>query len=114
MFEKEAEEYGLSQALWCTSDSDDLKDAYKDGAEFGYNKAGADLATARKENAILKEKLKPENCLKILEKKGYVKFTSDQLTKAKEIIRDLLGCLYSVEYDCVSDLEEAERFLEEE
>lgn len=36
-----------------------------------------------------------------------------QLTKAKEIIRDLLSCLYSVEYDCISDLEEAEQFLNE-
>ena len=49
-----------------------------------------------KENAELKEKLKPENCLKLLAKDGYVKFTSDQLTKAKEleyaktIIQDLL------------------------
>ena len=34
-----------------------------------------------KENAKLKEKLKPENCLKLLAKDGYVKFTSDQLTK---------------------------------
>lgn len=39
MFEKEAEEYGLHQALWCTSESGDLRDAFKDGAEFGYNKA---------------------------------------------------------------------------
>ena len=39
MFEKEAEEYGLQQALWCTSDSGDLRDAFKEGAEFGYNKA---------------------------------------------------------------------------
>lgn len=34
-------------------------------------------------------------------------------TKAKEIIRDLLSCLYSVEYDRVSDLEEAEQFISE-
>ena len=39
MFEKEAEEYGLHQALWCPSESGDLRDAFKDGAEFGYNKA---------------------------------------------------------------------------
>ena len=43
----------------------------------------------------LKEKLKPENCLKLLAKEGYVKFTCengnehDQLTKAKEIIKKL-------------------------
>lgn len=40
--------------------------------------------------------------------------TNEQLTKAKKIIRDLLGCLYSVEYDRVSDLEDAEQFLKEE
>lgn len=32
---------------------------------------------------------------------------------AKDIIQDLLSCLYSVEYDHVSDLEEAEQFLKE-
>jgi len=41
MFEKEAEEYG--NKYWdCLVDSDDkgmLQEAYKDGAEFGYNKA---------------------------------------------------------------------------
>ena len=39
MFDKEAEEYGLRQALWCASELGDLRDAFKDGAEFGYNKA---------------------------------------------------------------------------
>ena len=39
---------------------------------------------------------------------------SGKSTKAKEIIRDLLSCLYSVEYDRVSDLEEAEQFLKKE
>lgn len=73
----------------------------------------SDTTNLLKEIALLKEKLKPENCLKMLAKEGYVKFTSDQLSKAKEIIRDLLGCLYSVEYDRVSDLEEAEQFLKE-
>ena len=41
MFEKEAEEYG--NEYWdCLVDSDDremLQEAYKDGAEFGFNKA---------------------------------------------------------------------------
>ena len=39
MFEKEAEEYGLQQALWCSSEYGDLRDAFENGAEFGYNKA---------------------------------------------------------------------------
>ena len=49
----------------------------------------------KEENAELKEKLKPENCLKLLAKEGYVKFTCengnehDQLNKAKEIIKKL-------------------------
>ena len=43
-----------------------------------------------KENAELKEKLKPENCLKLLAKEGYIKFSSEQLTYAKTIIQDLL------------------------
>ena len=37
-----------------------------------------------------------------------------QLTKAKEIIKDLLSCLYSVEYDRLSDLDKAEQFLNSE
>ena len=44
MFEEEAEEYGLQQALWCTSESGDLKDAFRDGAEFGYNKGKKELS----------------------------------------------------------------------
>ena len=53
-----------------------------------------------KENSELKEKLKPENCLKLLAKEGYIKFTSEQLTKATEIIKKL----YAVYYDpCVTE-----------
>lgn len=44
------------------------------------------ITELEKENAELKEKVKPENCLKLLAKEGYIKFTNDQLTKAKEII----------------------------
>jgi len=49
------------------------------------------LAELEKENAKLKEKLKPENCLKLLAKDGYIKFTSEQLTKAEKIIELLLS-----------------------
>lgn len=45
-----------------------------------------DVAELEKENAELKKKLKPENCLKLLAKGGYIKFTSEQLTKAKELL----------------------------
>ena len=43
----------------------------------------------KEKNAELQEKLKPENCLKLLAKKGYVKFTSDKINKAKELIEEL-------------------------
>ena len=67
------------------------------GFEKAYNEAEELLdkqieATYKlfEENKELKEKLKPENCLKLLAKEGYIKLTSDQLTKAKTIIQDLL------------------------
>ena len=67
-----------------------------------------------KENAELKEKLKPENCLKLLAKEGYIKFTSEQLTKAKEIIRNLLFFLNKFYSDeCPVCMDEAEQFLKE-
>ena len=68
----------------------------------------------KEENAKLQEKLKPENCLKLLAKKGYVKFTSDKINKAKEIIKNLLFFLnkfYSE--DCPVCMDEAEQFLKE-
>lgn len=77
------------------------------------------VADLEKENAELKEKLKPENCLKLLAKEGYIKFTSDQLTKAKEIIKKLVNGVRvlndpKVELtDCDGFLEEAEQFLKE-
>lgn len=43
----------------------------------------------------------------------HIRRGNKQLTKVKEIIRDLLSCLYSVEYNRISDLEEAEQFLKE-
>ena len=82
----------------------------------GLNNRISDL---EKENAELKEKLKPENCLKLLAKEGYIKFTSDQLTKAKEIIKKLVNGVRvlndpKVELtDCDGFLEEAEQFLKE-
>lgn len=42
-----------------------------------------------KENAELKEKLKPENCFKLLAKEGYIKFTSEQLDKATKILQEV-------------------------
>ena len=74
----------------------------------------------QKENEELKEKLKPENCLKLLAKEGYIKFTSDQLTKAKEIIKNILHTLKNEGSDWTFALKnthhvllEAEQFLKE-
>lgn len=104
----------------------------------GYRQSEKRIAELKKETADLKERLlKVENAYKrkfeaewrlndLYQKlrtdyanaekcsreyfRRYIK-RAEQLTKAKEIIRDLLSCLYSVEYDYVSDLEQAEAFL---
>ena len=75
------------------------------------------IANLEKENAELKKKLKPENCLKLLAKEGYIKFTSEQLTKAKEIIKNLLSA-YTTYADSFDDrdneiVDEAEQFISE-
>lgn len=69
----------------------------------------------QQENAELKEKLKPENCLKLLAKDGYIKFTSDNLTKANDLLVRLSTCLEghsnnNFEYEL---LKETEKFLKE-
>lgn len=68
------------------------------------------------ENAELQEKLKPENCLKLLAKKSYVKFTSDKINKAKELIEELSSAL-SVVGECGEEecelLNRAEQFLKD-
>ena len=89
-----------------------VKDAYFAGAESREKR----IAELEKENAELKEKLKPENCLKLLAKEGYVKFTSDQLTKAKEIIKYLLSFIQKENYKTRWDINitEAEQFLNSE
>lgn len=73
-------------------------------------------AELEKENARLKEKLKPENCLKLLAKDGYIKFTSEQLTKAKEIIKNLIDeliVIYGEHIRVLESVEQAEKFLKE-
>ena len=76
------------------------------------------LRELEKENAELKEKLKPENCLKSLAKSGFVKFTCengnehDQLTKAKELLEDFI--CYANLADCNLYIkEQAEQFLKD-
>lgn len=83
--EAEVKEWKDKADLWCKTAN--LKDH-----NIMINK---DL---EKENAALKEKLKPENCLKLLAKEGYIKFTSEQLTKAKELLKQWLSlCGFKVE-----------------
>lgn len=87
-------------------------DGYLDSAEPRELK----IAELERENTELREKLKPENCLKLLAKKGYVKFTSDQLDKAKKIIKDLLDTQYRLDpyRDIFKDrIAAAEQFISE-
>jgi hypothetical protein len=62
MFEKEAEEYGIASREICADvvDSDLIAEAFKDGAEFGYEKANewhyvkdGDLPKDNKEYLVL-------------------------------------------------------------
>ena len=62
------------------------------------------------ENAELKNLMRSEHEIEARKNNRLI----SRLITAKEIIRDLLSCLYSVEYDCTSDLEEAEQFLNSE
>ena len=71
------------------------------------------IAELEKENAELKEKLKPENCLKLLAKEGYIKFTSEQLTKAKELLKQWLQTSKASGCDNINIVTDTEQFLEE-
>lgn len=73
-------------------------------------KSAMDKAKAiLKENAELKELIKSEHEIEARKNNNLI----SRLTTAKEIIKDLLGCLYAVKYDRVSDLEQAEQFIED-
>ena len=96
---------------------EDLKEAFEAGLHSDAHTDNSKvIAELEKENAELKEKLKPENCLKLLAKEGYVKFTSDNLDKAKEHIRTLISCLIDWVQEGDKDyrhIAEAEQFLSE-
>ena len=67
-----------------------------------------------KENTELKKKLKPENCLKLLAKEGYVKLTSEQLIKAKELLLELYDCIPSSMADsCKETLQKVALFFKD-
>ena len=70
----------------------------------------------QEENAELKEKLKPENCLKLLAKEGYIKFTSEPLNKAKDLLKWFVWYFREGSPNLVPykhKVEEAEQFLSE-
>ena len=107
MFEKEAKERAKDY-----TDNAKRQVAYECGFLDGVEKKMAEL---EKENAELKEKLKPENCLKLLAKEGYIKFTSDQLTEAKKIIEELYNIIpASMSEYAKEPMEHARKFLTEE
>lgn len=92
------------------------KKAYRDGLIDSAEPRELKIAELERENTGLREKLKPENCLKLLAKEGYVKFTSDQLDKATKIIKDLLDTQYRLDpyRDIFKDrIAAAEQFISE-
>ena len=71
------------------------------------------IKSLEEENAELKEKLKPENCLKLLAKEGYIKFTSEQLTKATDLIENIIRVTWGEGWNYSLDWKvKAEQFLE--
>ncbi len=93
-----------------------VEQAYERGALDFAEPRELKIAELERENTGLREKLKPENCLRLLAKEGYIKFTSDQLDKAKKIIKDLLDTQYRLDpyRDIFKDrITAAEQFLSE-
>lgn len=87
---QEAEESYIRRLRQANIEQDYRNDTYNDGYIDG-------VESREREIIELKEKLKPENCLKSLAKSGFVKFTCengnehDQLTKAKDIMKRLVN-----------------------
>ena len=87
MFEKEAEKY-ISNLDECRT-KNLMRDAFKDGAEFGYNKA-------------------------FVEADKNLKAIVADFNKAKEIIKEMLGMLPKENIEGVYEItEEAEQFIRE-
>lgn len=116
--EKEAEEFVDNKSSFWKQEKtcvESVRQAYIMGAE----PREKHITELEKENAELKEKLKPENCLKLLAKEGYIKFTCengnehDQLTKAKELLKWALHSDPEHDEDFEQKWEEAEQFLSE-
>ena len=87
MFEKEAEKY-ISNLDECRT-KNLMRDAFKDGAEFGYNKA-------------------------FVEADKNLKAIVADFNKAKEIIKEMLGILPKENIEGIYEItEEAEQFIRE-
>lgn len=128
MFEKEAEEYAIENWEYYEegkNDSKALKQAYLAGAEFGYNKA---FVEADKNLKAIVADFNKEKCelLGIIQGKDKViqelkkelnnvlVSKNQQLTKAKEIIKEMLSILPKENIEGVYEItEEAEHFLRE-
>ena len=88
MFEKEAEKY-ISNLDECRT-KDLMRDAFKDGAEFGYNKA-------------------------FVEADKNLKAIVADFNKAKELIKEMLSILPKENIEGIYEItEEAEQFIGEE
>lgn len=67
-----------------------------------------------KENAELKEKLKPENCLKLLAKEGYIKFTSERLVTATKLLEEVKVYTENIDDEADALYDKIQQFLMEE
>lgn len=67
----------------------------------------------KKENEQLKKKSEENQDLAAIAYMQGMSKNKAKLDKAKDIIKELLSCLYACEYDRVTDLEKAEAFLKE-
>lgn len=93
-----------------------LEQTEKDLSDYQFNYPT--IKELQEENAKLKEKLKPENCLKLLAKEGYIKFSSEQLSRAREILKGLYFIIQSrIDYEnntgIADEMARAEQFLKE-
>lgn len=98
MFEKEAEDSFKCKKVLYKWETDERSyiDGFKDGAEFGYNKAN--------------EWHYPSKC----EYPKEVEMKNKQLTKAKAIIKEMLSILPKENIEGIYEItEEAERFISE-
>lgn len=113
--QKEYENKCLAQKIQYIKELKEENANLKALRKYELNVAKLEIEKLEKENAELKEKLKPENCLKLLAKEGYIKFTSDQLTKAKEIIEELYNIIpASMSEYAKEPMEHARKFMTEE